>query len=133
MSTALWLGIVIGILAATISLLRLLTSPTDKAMKEALEKHDVTAILKAIDSLRPQSRKTALNHAISRMWENYERQLATDLIMELAKRYGDSLIAQYWLKQLITVEPQIARQRLPQDFIQTHYRPELAAQCGPVG
>ena len=54
-------------------------------------------------------------------------------IRELAARYGDARIAQYWLRQALTVEPAISREIFSRAFVTEHYQPEVAAQCGPVG
>ena len=104
-----------------------------RAVEEALARRDVTPVLEAVERMRPGGRTAALNHAIRKLWNRYERRLALDLVVVLAERHTDSLIAQYWIKQAMTVEPELARERLDDEFLRAHYRPELAAQCGPVG
>jgi len=105
----------------------------DKAVGKALEAGDVGPIIKAIDALGPGQRTSAFNHAIRNLWDRYDREMAMPLIKELAERHGDALIAQYWMKQSLEVEPQIARAVLTREFLEQHFKPDLAARCGPVG
>ncbi len=79
------------------------------------------------------SQPAAFNHAVRRLWDSYQRLLAIELIKELAQIYGEKPITQYWLKQVLTVEPQLAKQNLPKEFLDNYYQPEVAAQCGNAG
>ena len=49
------------------------------------------------------------------------------------RHHEDVPIAQYWLQQLQTVEPDLARETLDSAFLEEHYQPEVAAACGKAG
>jgi len=131
MSGAIWVGIV-----TTIVLLVLwsrFTPSMGKLVRRAARSGDLAPVLAALTRKRPAAQPTAFNQAIRLLWDMDERALALDLVKELAARYGEARIAQYWLKQALTVEPALAHKAFSTDFVTQHYRPEVAAQCGPVG
>jgi hypothetical protein len=94
---------------------------------------DPGPLLTALAKKRPSAQPTAFNHAIRLLWDMDERRLALELVKELAARHGDAKISQYWLQQALTVEPAISGTVFSRAFVTEHYRPEVAAQCGPVG
>ena len=104
-----------------------------RLVNQAVKTRDLAPVLDAITKKRPAARPTAFNQTIRLLWDRYERRLAVDLVRELAARHGDARIAQYWLRQALTAEPEIARTVLSRAFVAEHYRPEVAAQCGPAG
>lgn len=131
MSTILWVAIAIAVIGFIAW--KMMVPSLAGVIREALDKKDVAPVIEAVDALRVSMRPTAYNHAIRRIWDAYERELAVDLIKYLAQNHNDSLIAQYWLKQLMQVEPELARRHLSSEFIKRYYQPEVAASCGPVG
>ena len=90
-------------------------------------------LLKAIGERRPGARPDAYNRAIRRLWDEYQRPATIPLIRALAEGHGDSRIAQYWLQQVSTVEPELAAASFDEAFMAEHYKPEVAATCGKVG
>jgi hypothetical protein len=131
MPVAIWIGLIIVVVAV---LIYLSIKPSfDKIVDQAAKKGDITPILDAIARKSDDARPTAFNHAIRRLWDRYERPLAVRLVKELAERHGSSTIAQYWLRQVITVEPRMAKESFSQEFLTAHYQPEVAAKCGNVG
>jgi hypothetical protein len=126
-----WAGIV------TVVVLMLLWArwapSTAKLVTRAAKSGDLGPVLTALTSKRPAAQPTAFNQAIRLLWDMHERPLALELVKELVARHGDAKIAQYWLGQALTIEPAIARKVLSREFVTEHYRPEVAAQCGPVG
>jgi len=125
--------VVIAVIGLAAYLFYAATPKLGRAVEEASKNEDITPVLEAIDKLRPSGHTAAFNHAIRQLWERYQRPLAMVLIKELAERHGDSLIAQYWLDHAPKVEPKLASEHLTKEFMNAHYRPELAARCGPVG
>ena len=105
----------------------------DKVVGQAAKQNDTGPISEAIAKMNAGARPSAYNRAIRRLWDGYQRPLATELVVELAKNHGDSNIAQYWIRQVMTVEPQMAKEKFSQEFIREHYQPEVAAKCGQVG
>lgn len=106
---------------------------TGNLVRRAAKNGDLDPLLEALARKRPSAQPTAFNQAIRLLWDMDRRPLALELVKELAARHGDARIAQYWLRQALTVEPAISRNVLSRDFLAQYYQPEVAAQCGPVG
>jgi hypothetical protein len=127
-----WIAIAIGI--AIIFLASKVFMPSlDKVVGQSAKHNDTRPILEAISKMNSNAQPSAYNRAIRRLWDGYQRPLAAELVVELAKNHGDSKIAQYWINQVLTVEPQTAKDKFSKEFLQNHYQPEVAAQCGQVG
>lgn len=127
-----WL-VVLGVVVAVLALQAWAALPVERGLRAALASRDLAPLRQALERVRPRSRPTAYNHAIRRLWDGYERELAVQLVQSLAAAHPDSLIAQYWLKQALTAEPALAQRLLPAEFLAAHYQPEVAAACGPAG
>jgi len=131
MSAWIWIGAV-----AVVALLLLwsrFAPSVGNLVRQAAKSGDLGPVLAVLTKKRPAAQPTAFNHAIRLLWDADERQLALELIKELAARHGDARIAQYWLRQALTVEPAISGRVFSRAFVTEHYQPEVAAQCGPVG
>ncbi|OGR07706.1 MAG: hypothetical protein A2341_06700 [Deltaproteobacteria bacterium RIFOXYB12_FULL_58_9] len=126
------LGFVAAIVAALI-ILRLFLPSLDTTIDSAVREKDVGLIVAAIDKQRTAAHVNLFNQAIRRLWDAYERSMATLLVRELASRHRNENIAQYWLKQVATAEPVLLQEVLTKSFFDAHYLPEVAAQCGKVG
>ena len=94
---------------------------------------DLGSLLAALANKRPSAQPTAFNEAIRLLWNLDERRSALELVKELTVRQPDAKITQYWLGQALTIEPEIAGRVFTRAFVAEHYRPEVAAQCGPAG
>jgi len=79
------------------------------------------------------SRPSTFNHAIRRLWDSYQRPMAAQLVRVLAEHHADAPIAQYWLAQVQGVEPALARQVFDEEFLQSHFQPQVAHSCGSAG
>jgi hypothetical protein len=112
---------------------RLLLPSVGREIGRALKSGEVGGLLAAIQKLRPGAQPSAYNFAIRRLWDSYRRKEAVSLIRELARAFPATHIAQYWLDQLLKVEPALAQSDLGKEFLDTYYQPALAAQCGQVG
>ena len=126
-----WIGVVAAI--ALLALWSRFAPSTGNLVRRAAKGGDLGPVLAALAKKRPSAQPTAFNHAIRMLWDMDERPLALQLVKELAARHGDTKIAQYWLKQALTVEPAISRKVFSRNFVAEHYQPEVAAQCGPAG
>ena len=131
MSAVMWMvvgGVVIGVV---MYLFR--PSALGRAVTTTLSTGKLEPILVVIEK-KPQSQQaTHFNIAIKRLWDNYEREMAIRLVKEMAKRLSDTTIAQYWMRHVIEVEPGLAKKAFDQRFIQTYFKPDVAAQSGKVG
>lgn len=130
MNLTLWLllgGLVLAALIWKASGLTL-----DRAIAEAISRQEVDALLALIRRLPPGRQPSAFNHAIRQIWDAYHRPLALPLIAALAQDHEDERIAQYWLRQVQEVEPELVKQLDP-GFVESRYQPHVAAGCGDGG
>lgn len=131
MSTTIW--IIVGAVALLVVLWRVLAPSLDRSVARAVREGDTAPLIKELLTLPHSAQHDAFNHAIRRLWDDYQRELAVPLIRALVEEHTECKIAQYWLDQLQGVEPELARSSLGVGFIQTHYKPHLAATCGEAG
>ena len=117
----------VGLLAAS------LRTPIDREVRRAMSSGDTQPLLSALLD-RPENQQPNLFHrAINLLWCSHNRELALELIEVLASRHKEEKIAQYWLGQSLSVEPALTRSRMSETFIESHFRPEVAARCGSSG
>jgi hypothetical protein len=131
MSGTIWVGIVAALLL--FALWSRFAPSLPALVRRAAKSGDLAPLLAALEGKRATAQPTAFNQAIRLLWEMDRRELAVELVRELAARHGNARIAQYWLREALTVEPGIARGIFTPDFLSQYYQPEVAAQCGPVG
>jgi len=131
MTAIVWIGLALLVVAVVV--FRLLVPSLDSIVDRAAKHGDLSGLVEVIQRRPEAVQPTVYNHAIRRLWDGYQRELAVALIRELARNFGPTRIAQYWLQQVQQVEPKLAIEKLGKEFLDTHYLPELAAQCGPVG
>jgi len=105
----------------------------ERAVARAVSKGDVDALLELLLKRTIVTQPAAFNHVIRRLWNDYQRPLAAPLIRALGERHSDVPISQYWISQLQTVEPGLAKEHLDPTFLQDHFRPQVAAGCGTAG
>ena len=112
----------------------LMVSPSlQREVRKAVANNDMTPVVQAISKKRASAQPGAYNKAIRMLWTSYDREQAVPLIKELARNFGTTMIAQYWLDQLLKVEPKLAKEKLEPEFVQAYYQPDLAAKCGKAG
>lgn len=99
-------------------------------LREARTTRDIKPVLAEIDAMKDADIQSIFNSAIKTLWDSYDRELAADLIKAFLERKDNVPIAQHWLNQLLTVEPEIARQKIDEDFLRAHLHEECAAKCG---
>lgn len=128
-----WFWILLGVLPVAFVVYRALVPSLDRLVDQAVASGDMQPVVEAIGKKNETARPNAFNHAIRRLWDNYHRDLAVELVRELAVNHGTTAIAQYWLRQVLTVEPGMARKSFTRDFLDAYYQPEVAAKCGHVG
>ena len=131
MSTTVWIAL--GAAALLAIVWRSLLPSLDRRVDRAVLRQDPAPLIAAIVGTRQGARPDAFNHAIRQLWDRYERALAMPLIRALAEHHPEAKIAQFWLGQAHSVEPELARQFFDAPFLQEHFRPEVAATCGEVG
>ena len=131
MSTALWF--VVGAVVLLALAWKLTGRSLDGHVQLAIKDDDTAPLIEVILRKGEASQPDAFNLAIRGLWDAYQRPLAVPVIKALVEHHEDAPIAQFWLQQVQTVEPELARQTLDSAFIEAHYQPEVAAACGKAG
>ncbi len=130
MNMAIWLGL--GAVAL-VALWRLLAPGLQRDLDRALRSGELAPLLERLARLSGEAQSNAYNRAIRRFWDAYQRPLAVQLVRALAEQQPGARIAQYWLDQVRSVEPQLASESLGQAFYDEHFQPQVAATCGKAG
>jgi hypothetical protein len=98
--------------------------------EKAAESGSIKALCAAAEKLPYKRRSLFYQAAITWLWNNWQRPLAAELSMHFVKEHGAEKITQYWLKQVMEVEPLTAQKMFDKRFLESYYRPEVAKQCG---
>ncbi len=108
--------------------------PSAHAMlRRARTPDDLDPVIRSIAGLPAAARSLLFQRAINDLWAAYRRDLAIRLIHAFGETHDGEKIAQYWLKQAMEVEPALARKVFDKDFLEAHYRPTVAKECGMTG
>jgi hypothetical protein len=102
------------------------------ALQRAKRQGELDGLIQAIERAPKIEQATLWDQAIGRLWQSYERQTAARLAREAVQR-SDAQILQYWLKQIMEVEPEIAAEVFDQAFLLAFFQPEVAKSCGRCG
>lgn len=121
-------GVVLVVLAQ-----KLMAPSVNAEVARAKKSKDLLSLINVLANMKDSAQPDAFNHAIRQLWDDYEREMAAVLVRELAERHPDERITQYWLDQVQKVEPEIAGKMFERNFIESYYRPEVAARCGSFG
>ncbi len=100
-----------------------------RALARAKVTGDLEAVVAHVERLTPSAQADAWHQVMARLWERYDRELAARLMVEAAPRC-DAKIVQYWIRQALEIEPEIAQEVFTPMFLATHFRADDAAQCG---
>ncbi|TXD43754.1 hypothetical protein FRC96_01125 [Lujinxingia vulgaris] len=131
MTMTLWM-IVAAIAAVVVVLWQFGAGRLQKPLAHAMRTGELAGVLAAVESASPAEQPTLWDHAIGELWKAYQRETATRLITEAAAR-SDADIVQYWVRQAMEVEPEIAAQYFSPEFLEAFFKPEVAARCGRKG
>lgn len=129
--------IIVGVLTTAILLYFLArTAARGASLAEAVRETERTGAPEPVVSYvcdQPADRRpTHWDDALSRLWQNYSRIEAARVLTEAA-RESDASILQYWIRQVLEVEPDIARKIFSEEFLESCYEPEVASRCGKSG
>ncbi len=127
-----WIGLGALALVSVIWFVRRGPSAIDLA-RQAAKSGDLGALLKAIADLPAAARSPFFHAAIGYLWSNWQRPLAAALTREYVEQCPDEKLCQYWMKQVLEVEPHVARETFDEPFLATFFRPEVAKSCGSGG
>jgi hypothetical protein len=128
-----WIGVGVGAGVLALLVLSILRPNLDRLVARAVASGELGELQRSIEKRREGAQPAAYNYAIRRLWDAYHRELAARLARELARNFGTVPISQYWLQQVLQVEPAIASQQFDKEFLATYFVPEVAARCGKAG
>lgn len=97
------------------------------------ETGQVGPLLAALRRISPPSQPTEYHRVLKRLWDGYHREEAVHLAKDLAQRHREAPVAQYWLRQFLQNEPDIATEHLDAEFLAEFHDPAVAAKCGSYG
>ncbi len=121
-----------AVLAALVLWMRASAAPLHKLAQEAAASGDTSALRSYLRARSAFTRPAAYNSAIRMLWDAYQRPLTVGLIEDLGREHAEAYITQYWLDQLLNVEPTLARDLDP-EFLARTYQPDVASKCGSYG
>lgn len=107
-------------------------SQLESALSEAHSSGELDGVVEAVQAAPADKRPTKWDHAIDQLWQAYNRETAAELVVEAAER-SDATILQYWIQQVLEVEPRIADEVFSEEFLADHYDPAVASRCGKSG
>ena len=126
-----WL-IVLAVVGLALAWKVLTPTRLNSALEQARNTGEVAGIVAAIESAPEKKHPNMWDQSISRLWEEYHREAALDLMVAAARR-SEAPVVQFWLKKAMEVEPEMAEQRFSDEFLEKYFRPAVAAKCGRVG
>jgi hypothetical protein len=123
----------IGIFGAALTLVVgrfvLGNASTTSWTEHAVATGDLDSLIEHIEASPSGEHPTKWDQAIKALWQSYNRETAARLVIESAKRC-DAPIIQYWIRQVLEVEPELAARHFSEEFLAQHFRPDVAARCG---
>lgn len=103
----------------------------DQAMDTARETGEVAGIVAVIDAAAPKKQPNMWDQTIGALWQEYHRPAALALMVAAARR-SDAPVIQFWLKNAMEVEPELAQEIFSEEFLETYFRADVASRCGRV-
>lgn len=129
--TQLWPTLLL--IALVVSILKWVNrSDLDKALKITRANGSIAAIVDAVLKEAKPRQATLWDQAIGTLWREYRRDEAFQLMIAAAER-SDAPIVQYWLKNAMDVEPELATRYFTEEFLTHYFQPRVAASCGRCG
>jgi len=123
-----WLVVALLLVIAVALLAKRGPSPIALA-RAAAESQDLAPLLQAADALPLKQRPAFFHAATLTLWNGWQRPLAAQLVREFANRHPDERLVQYWLRQMLQIEPAVAGQTFDEPFLAGVYRPDEAKSC----
>lgn len=102
-----------------------------RGMRAARATGDLAPLTEALKA-QPDESGTHWDQAIGALWQAYAREAAAGLVV-VAAQHSQAKIVQYWIKQVIEIEPEIAKEVFTPQFLMAHFDPSVASQCGRCG
>ena len=103
-----------------------------RALARARTTGDFEPLIAYVEGKSSAGQANEWDQILGELWRKYDRELAARLLMVAAPRC-DAKILQYWLGQVLSIEPEIAEEVFTPEFVQLHFKPDVAMSCGKCG
>lgn len=100
---------------------------------EAIASKSISALVMEGQKLEESAQPSFFLQSIEQLWNRWHRDLAAELVRDFVLMFPEEKLGQYWLQQILEIEPEIAEKLLYQEFLEVYYKPTIAAGCGAVG
>lgn len=127
------MAVLVGVVLVAIIFGQTRASGVAREAQRAVKTGDVDPLREHIAQLPADVQPDAWNQAVQMVWNSYERAVALRVIRAMATAVAGASIAQYWLRQALEIEPELAQDVFDDDFLSTYYQPEVARACGKFG
>ena len=104
----------------------------DGLLRQVRKSGNLRPLALALTAAPEAKRADKIDQTFTRLWNGYERETAARLLVEIAPQC-DAMILQYWMRQVLEVEPEIAAEIFTVGFIESYFKPDVAAKCGRCG
>lgn len=127
------LMVVFGVMAvALVAAPALRPDHKKRALTKARATGDLSDLVAYIESSPSMTRADAWDQLLLELWRTYDRELAAKVLMVAVPRC-DAKILQHWVMQVLQIEPEISAEIFTAEFLNDHFRPDVASQCGKCG
>lgn len=99
----------------------------------AVRTGDLGPLLTSLQRGPAAAQPTEYHRVIRRLWDGYHREEAVHVAKALAQQRREAPVAQFWLRQFLQNEPDIAKEHLDDAFLAAFHDPAVAAKCGSYG
>ena len=104
----------------------------DSMIRQARKDGDLSKLSRMLCATPLATRADSIDQVCTRLWNLYERELVAELLTKIAPS-TDDMIVQYWMRQVLEIEPEIAAETFTIGFLEEHFNPEVASKCGRRG
>ncbi len=104
----------------------------DGLMRDAKRTGDLSPLAAMLAAAPEKTQADKIDQTCIKLWNSYEREATARLLVEIAPQ-SDAPIVQYWIKQVLEIEPEIAAQVFTVGFMEEQFRPDVASKCGRCG
>lgn len=90
-------------------------------------------VFTALHRVSVSNQPTEYHRVIKRLWDGYHREEAVEVAKDFARHHREAPTAQFWLREFLEKEPEIAREHLDEAFMAAFHDRAIAAKCGKFG
>ncbi len=123
--------VIIAVVGVVLAIRLLGRGKMAEAMNKARQTGEVAGVVAVVEAAPEKKHPNMWDQAIGTLWQEYHREAALALMVAAARR-SDAPVIQFWLKNAMEVEPELADQQFSDDFLEDYFRSDVASRCGRV-